>query len=608
MNNFLKKILKIFIFSIFLNATMLAIGSDYSETEISSDESSSDNKPYYIFPDQITQDIQMWYGSAMTAPSYEEIEKKNKLDSYDSDDSGTEQDYKKQVELFEKRNQLLIDTNLLEPLAKIYYIERCLSYQIRQDNFEQIDINDLGLNILEINNRLQDFTNLFVLDKLVDFSYNNKYYPDRDEESINPILKLVNIFIYFINYYHDYDRELYVEMAKDFLNNLKETYNGYSEYNEIDISLGYTMFSQIPEYIKYLEQNILNLQKDNDVLVGEHDALILQIIESLKANSYNKAFDYMKKYNNKYGYLQGFSDQNFKSLVLDLIRNNKIEKLIDCIFNQIMLSDESHKIFKLDLVDFLLKIEEILVYEYSNSNDKEIKKQLYSNIQSIFDGFLNYDKENIDELREFIDGNAFDFSSDEGFMPSILELLSKNNLCVFIDKYKYLIQKYIGLVGILDLTSFECLGRISNIENFYFQFDAIFNSIFIHDYEVEKSRDMYLKIERLSSFLLKQKDSLIKKANDFIKDYNFLLDLKINKSNSYERIDSLTSERFFIELQKDLDILIFKSVLTFFEYFIRYYQNYQNNSERDLLDKYFDEFKNKVRKDFDQIKKIKFKN
>ncbi|MCG2756507.1 hypothetical protein L6269_03405 [Candidatus Dependentiae bacterium] len=236
MNNFLNKILKIFIFSIFLSSNILAIGSDYSETEISPDESSSDNKQDYIFPDQITQDIQTWYGPAMTAPSYEEIEKRNKSEQYDEDDSGTKQDYKKQVALFEQRNQLLIDIKLLEPVAKIYYLDRRLSYQIRQDNFEQIDINDLGLNILEINDLLQDFTNLFVLDELVDFSYNNKYYPDRDEERINPILKLVDIFIYFINYYHDFDRELYIEITKDFLNNLKESYNSYLEYNNIDIS------------------------------------------------------------------------------------------------------------------------------------------------------------------------------------------------------------------------------------------------------------------------------------------------------------------------------------------------------------------------------------
>jgi hypothetical protein len=303
--------------------------------------------------------------------------------------------------------------------------------------------------------------------------------------------------------------------------------------------------------------------------------------------------------------MQGSLDQNFESIIFDLIENNKIEELIDAIFNQIMLSDDRQNIFKLDLVDFLLKIEEMLLYEYSNSNDKKIKEQLYANINNIFDAFLNYDKENIDELREFIDGTVFDFTSDEGFMPSILELCFNNQLNVFIDKYKRLIEKYIGFVGILDSISFDCLSRISSFEGFEFQFDTIFNSIFIDDYEIEKSKKMYLNIVSLKKHILMQKDSIEKKIESFLKEYNLQLDLKIKKSNSYEKIDSLTSERFLVELQTSLDLLILNSNLKFFEYFI---SSYKNDDENMLSNKAFIEFKDKVRKDFMQIKNFKFED
>ena len=586
---YFKRSLIISIYAMIFGSIIFAMNSNFSDTETSTQESSYllEEKPYYIFSKIFTDDIRMWYGSAMTSPNYEAIEQKNKLEPWDSEDSGTEQDYAKQIKLFEERNQMLIDMQLLEPVAKIYYLERRLSSQISQDNFEKIDINNLGLNILEVSTLLHDSTNTYFINKIIDFSYKNKYYPDREEERINPILKLINLFGHFLSHYHDYDREKYIEMAIDFFNNLKTAYSEYLEYNGIDIGHDDYMLSKIPVYIRNFDENIL----------------VMQILEYLKKSSYNDAFNSMKKYNETYGFLQGFLDQNFESIIFDLIENNKIEELIDAIFTQIMLSDENQIIFKLDLVDFLLKIEEILLYEYSNSNDKKIKEQLYVNINNIFDEFLNYDKENIDELREFIDGTVFDFTSDEGFMPSILELCFKNQLNIFIDKYKHLIEKYIGFVGILDSTFFEWLNRISDFEGFEFQFDTIFNSIFIDDYEIETSKKMYFYIEILRNHIFMQKDSIEEKIRNFLKEYNLQLDLKINKSNSYEKIDSLTSERFLVELQTSLDLLILNSNLKFFEHFI---SSYKNDDENMLSNKSFIEFRDKVRKDFMQIKNFRF--
>jgi len=102
-----------------------------------------------------------------------------------------------------------------------------------------------------------------------------------------------------------------------------------------------------------------------------------------------------------------------------------------------------------------------------------------------------------------------------------------------------------------------------------------------------------------------QKDSIEEKIRNFLKEYNLQLDLKINKSNSYEKIDSLTSERFLVELQTSLDLLILNSNLKFFEHFI---SSYKNDDENMLSNKSFIEFRDKVRKDFMQIKNFKFED
>lgn len=603
MKNFLDKILKIIMLGLFVSSHLFSMdkipnGKREYSVYSSEEDLPFNNDEYFVPPviDEKLKNIKIMYGDPMVEPNYFKL--KSWLQKYfpELDASEQEEEYKKELSIFEKRNQMLTDMNLLEPVAKLYYVDRKIYLQDRRQDFKEtnkLNLNELGLDLKEIDEALSFFDDIQNLKNAVDFSYNDPYVGDDLEQNIYPIVKIINIYKYFVSYLDDLNCQKYIKKASSFLENLTIIYFEYVRNNDIDINnkfikIAKHMFCSIPEDIESLEQ-LLFAKK------------FQQALELLDINDVEKS---ISTFYEKYNYYLDFTDS--EDIILNLIKNNKIENVINLIFNRIFIQDS--EIVKKGLVDLLLKIEEVIVDKINNTKAKDKQKKLIKFIELIFSEIANWNKDNLDTLSLFLFGHILE-KMDE---ISILQKIVNNEvLNLFVDKFKDLINNYSQFTGMIDVKLLKLLDYVSSFKAFNdFAYGTIFDLVFIKKHEFDEdddnNNDMLKYATNFRDDLAEQKTEYELRLDESCKTIKSDIDLIIKKAKDYNEIKATTIQINLIDLTKDLLLLRFRALLYFFGYVVEYlsekdapkqteiYEEFKKN--RTIIKNYFDQIIENINK------------
>ncbi|KKP24494.1 MAG: hypothetical protein SZ59_C0002G0340 [candidate division TM6 bacterium GW2011_GWF2_28_16] len=601
---FLDKILKIITFGLVANSILFSMDNfpsgkrEWSSFEsISSEEDLPFNNDEYFSPpvfdekDEKLNSIKIMYGEPMIRPDDYEFKNVLKENFPEFDSSEQEEEYTKEINNFEKRNQMLEDMNLLEPVAKLYYVDRKIYSQTRNKEFKEtnrLNLNDLGLELEEIDNVLSFFDDIQNLENAVDFSYTDPYVSDDLEKNIYPIVKIINIYQYFISYLDDLNYEKYIKKAASFLENLRFVYFEYIKNNNIDINNKLiksikNMFCSIADDIENLEQLMFAKKFE-------------QVLELLNIDGVARAIG---AFYEKYNYDLDFSDS--EEIVLNLIKNKKINNVIDSIFNRISFEDSN--VIKKGLVKLLLKIEEVLIDEIDHTKEnKDKQKELIEILKLIFSNIANWNEDNLDSLNIFLSEHILEKLGNSSILQKIV---NNKNLNLFIDKFKDLINRYAELVKMIDVNLLMILDYVGDLAMFNgFVCDIIFDLVFIDHYEFDENDcnndDILEYVTNFRNSLVENKTRYESWLDESFKIIKFDIDLSIKNSENYNEINETTIKMNVIDLGKDLLLLRFRAVLYFFGYVVEYLSE-KDSSKQTIIYNKFKQNRGSIGDIFDQI-------
>lgn len=604
MKTFLDKILKIITFGLVANSILFSMDNfpsgkrEWSSFEsISSEEDLPFNNDEYFSPpvfdekDEKLNSIKIMYGEPMIRPDDYEFKNVLKENFPEFDSSEQEEEYTKEINNFEKRNQMLEDMNLLEPVAKLYYVDRKIYSQTRNKEFKEtnrLNLNDLGLELEEIDNVLSFFDDIQNLENAVDFSYTDPYVSDDLEKNIYPIVKIINIYQYFISYLDDLNYEKYIKKAASFLENLRFVYFEYIKNNNIDINNKLiksikNMFCSIADDIENLEQLMFAKKFE-------------QVLELLNIDGVARAIG---AFYEKYNYDLDFSDS--EEIVLNLIKNKKINNVIDSIFNRISFEDSN--VIKKGLVKLLLKIEEVLIDEIDHTKEnKDKQKELIEILKLIFSNIANWNEDNLDSLNIFLSEHILEKLGNSSILQKIV---NNKNLNLFIDKFKDLINRYAELVKMIDVNLLMILDYVGDLAMFNgFVCDIIFDLVFIDHYEFDENDcnndDILEYVTNFRNSLVENKTRYESWLDESFKIIKFDIDLSIKNSENYNEINETTIKMNVIDLGKDLLLLRFRAVLYFFGYVVEYLSE-KDSSKQTIIYNKFKQNRGSIGDIFDQI-------